>query len=257
MVQAPAYAPGTPIWVDLGSPDLDASKAFYGEVFGWNADTQTAPEAGGYTFFRRDGKVVAGLGPLQGTGMPPVWSSYISTDDADATANLVVEAGGTVVVPPFDVMGEGRMAVFQDPGGAFISVWQPQRMGGAELFNAPGSLNWNELSARDIEAVKPFYERVFGWQAHTSSIDPSGPYTEFKLNGRSVAGAMPMGPQVPAEVPPHWMAYFAVADCDASVETINHAGGQVMVGPMNVSVGRFAIAADPHGAPFAVIQLQS
>src|SRR5579862_9397053 len=117
------YPPGTPIWVDLGSPDLDGSKAFYGGLFGWEADTTQDPNAGGYTMFTLGGKMIAGLGPQMG----PVsaWSTYVSTADADATAQKVREAGGQVIVEPMTVMEAGRMAVFTDPQGAFISAWQP------------------------------------------------------------------------------------------------------------------------------------
>src|SRR3954468_21676069 len=99
----PDYPPGTPLWVDLGSPDLDASLAFYRTLFGWTASEPGPPEAGGYRFFEQDGKMVAGLGPLMHEGQPPAWSNYVSVTDADATAAAARDAGGSVVVEPMDV----------------------------------------------------------------------------------------------------------------------------------------------------------
>ena len=81
------------------------------------------------------------------------------------------------------------------------------------------------------------------------------PYTEFKLGGESVAAMMPMPPMIPAEVPANWLTYFVVEDCDASVKTIESAGGAVLAPPMEVPVGRFAVVSDPRGAVSTVITL--
>ena len=84
MPERTSYEPGTPSWVDLGTSDPDASRAFYGELFGWTADEPgPVEETGGYAMFRKDGKLVAGVGPLQDDSQPVVWSTYVSTDDLD------------------------------------------------------------------------------------------------------------------------------------------------------------------------------
>src|SRR3954447_3692733 len=166
----PDYPPGTPLWVDLGSADVEASRGFYGTLFGWTASEPGPPEAGGYRFFEQDGKMVAGLGPLMQEGQPSAWSSYVSVVDADATAAAARDAGGSVVVEPMDVMDVGRFAFVSDPGGAVIGLWQPRRHTGAEIVNEPVSLAWNELNTRDVEAAKPFYTAIFGWEAETSQM---------------------------------------------------------------------------------------
>src|SRR5919199_1049201 len=114
MTQAPTYAPGTPVWVDLGSPDPQASSRFYGELFGWQSQ-DLGEEAGHYTMFSQDGKRVAAVGPLQNPNQPPAWSTYVSTTDAAETARKVREAGGTVLVGPFPGVEEGTLAVFARP----------------------------------------------------------------------------------------------------------------------------------------------
>jgi len=162
MTETTQYAPGTPSWVDLGSPDLDASRAFYGKLFGWDAQVAPEPEAGGYTMFLLDGKAVAGLGPLMHPDQPPAWTTYVSVGDADATVAKVRESGGAVVLEPMSVLRAGRMAIFTDPTGAFLSIWEPGEHGGAEVVNQPNSLSWNELATRDIATAKAFYQKVFG-----------------------------------------------------------------------------------------------
>ena len=253
MPERSSYAAGTPSWVDIGT-DVEGAKKFYGSLFGWTTQDAGPPEeTGGYGFFLKNGKVVAGYGPQMTPG-PPYWTTYISVDDADATAKKVEAAGGTVVMAPMDVMAAGRMAVFQDPQGAFISAWQPGEHKGAQLANEPGAFCWNELNTRDVAGSSAFYEKAFGWTAVTQTDGPM-PYTEFRLGDTTIAGMMDMPPMVPADVPPHWLVYFAVDDTDAAVKQTEKAGGAVRMPPMDIPVGRFAVLGDPQGATFAVIRM--
>jgi predicted enzyme related to lactoylglutathione lyase len=249
------YKPGTPSWVDLGSTDIDASGSFYGKLFGWEEVSPGPPEqTGGYRMFTLGGKTVAGVGPLQAEGQPPAWTTYVTVKDADQTAKTVRENGGNVLMEPMDVMDVGRMAVFADPEGAVISVWQPRAHKGAELVNEPGAFTWNELNTRDAEAAKRFYQSVFGWQGETYEPNPI-PYTEWKLDGNSVGGMIQMTEEWPAEVPPHWLVYFSVANCDETVEKAKGLGASVLVEPRDIQPGRFAVLTDPQGAAFAVFQV--
>src|SRR5262245_56170698 len=121
-------APGTPSWVDLAAPDLEAARKFYAELFGWQPNVSTEPEAGGYTIFTKDGKSVAGVGPIMAPGQPSVWTTYVATDDADEIAERVGQAGGQVLMAPMDVMAYGRMGIFADQSGAVFGVWQAGEM---------------------------------------------------------------------------------------------------------------------------------
>ncbi len=253
MTEVSEYAPGTPEWVDLSTADLAGAKTFYTTLFGWEIQ-DLGPEAGGYCMALLRGKLVAGLGPIIGEGQPPMWNTYVATDDADTTAKAVEGAGGTVIAPPLDVMEAGRMAVFLDSGGAAFSVWQPNQHKGAQLVNEPGAFCWNELATRDVEGAKRFYQAVFGWAAETSDFDGMS-YTEWKLDGKSIGGMMAMGDRFPAEVPPHWLVYFAVDDTDATVAKVTELGGAVLAPAMDSPAGRFAVVSDGAGAPFGVIKL--
>jgi predicted enzyme related to lactoylglutathione lyase len=247
------YAPGTPSWVDLGTSDLDAAAAFYEGLFGW--DCQSAgpeEETGGYRMFFYKGRPQAGLGPQQNPG-PPYWTTYVSVADADETAAKVEPAGGVVIVAPMDVLDVGRMAVFADPTGAVISIWQPGTHPGAGVVNEPNTLCWNELSTRDTAAAQKFYEAVFGWGV---SDNAGGQYFEWQNAGATVGGMMPMPPSMPSEVPSHWLVYFAVSDTDAAVATATKLGGGVTMPATDMEPGRIAVMSDPQGAMFAVITMK-
>ena len=152
MPERTSYEPGTPSWVDLSTPDVDAAK-FYGELFGWTAEDAGPPEeTGGYGMFMLDGGNVAGVGPMQGEDEPPMWSTYVATDDADGAPPP--DAGASVIVEPMDVMDAGRMAFVRAPGRGCIGLWQPSRHTGAELVNEPVALTWNELLTRDVTAPR-------------------------------------------------------------------------------------------------------
>jgi predicted enzyme related to lactoylglutathione lyase len=253
MAQRSDYAPGTPSWVDIGT-DVEAAKPFYCGLFGWNA-TAAGPveETGGYGIFMKGDQPVAGFGPAQNPG-PPFWATYISVADVDTIAKKVEQAGGTVIVAPMDVMEAGRMAVFQDSQGGFVSAWQPGQMKGAQVVKEPGSLSWNELNTRDVEGSKAFYSAVFGWDTVTQT-GGSMDYTECKVGGEPIAGMVEMAPNVPDQVPTFWLVYFAVDDTDAAVAKVTELGGSVSMPPVDIPQGRFAVVADPQGASFGVIKM--
>jgi uncharacterized protein len=240
------YEPGTPSWVDLGSPDPQAAAAFYGALFGWAAEMDPRPEAGGYGMFTLEGKQVAGLGPQMNPDMPPYWQVYVTVADADDTLAKARAAGGTVVMGPMDVFDAGRMGVIQDPGGAFVSIWQPQATIGAQLVNQPGTFTWSELAAADLPTARAFYQSLFGW-----GIDPNGSSDAsaiFTAGGRVVCGAHAAGEgEFPA-----WSVWFAVADCDASAAQATELGGSILMPPSDMGFGRGAVVADPQGAVFGI-----
>ncbi|MDQ6673929.1 MAG: VOC family protein [Chloroflexota bacterium] len=247
------YAPGTPVWVDLATSDLTGSVRFYSDLFGWQAEDM-GEQMGHYTMFRQDGKSVAAASPPM-SPQPTAWTTYISTANVEDTASKVTEAGGQVLAPPMQVMEEGSMAVFMDPTGAAFAVWQPNRMTGTELANTPVSLSWNELATRDMPAAKAFYTRVFPWTAKSNAMPDGTEYVEWQIDGKSIGGGRAMNPQIPAQVPPHWLVYFAVANTDNIVKRAQELGAKLMMPAMDIPQGRMAVITDPQGASFAVIQL--
>lgn len=240
-----------PIWVDLSSSDAAGSRSFYSKLFGWKVDVNPDPQYGGYGRALIDGKDVAGISPTQTPEQPTAWSFYIGTDDVEATARKVRDAGGKVAVEPMEVGDQGKMAVFQDPTGAFISVWQPTQMGGFQT-SGPNSFGWAELNARGIERALPFYQQVFGWPTKRSAVPDGADYFEFQVDGDSVAGATEMNPMVPAGTPSYWLVYFGVDDVKATFEKAIGLGARELVPPQSYPGGEFAIVSDPQGAAFGL-----
>ncbi|UCF19169.1 MAG: VOC family protein [Gemmatimonadota bacterium] len=259
MPEMTEYPHGTFCWVDLATSDAEGAKHFYSQLFDWNAhDLPTV--TGTYTMFDRGGKRVSAMYTLSDEmreqGVPPHWMSYLSVRHADECADMATRLGGTVLAPPYDVMEAGRMALVQDPTGAVFAVWQPKQHHGAGLVNEPGSLCWNELYTKDLEAAARFYAALVGWAPKKSTGAAGQEYTEFHSGDRLAAGMIEIQDDW-GVMPPNWAVYFAVADCEAALEKAKTLGGRVEVPAMDIEgVGRFAFLQDPQGAYFAVIEIR-
>jgi predicted enzyme related to lactoylglutathione lyase len=258
------FVTGAPNWLDLGTPDLDGALSFYDGLFGWQFRS-AGPAAGGYGFFQLSGASVAGAlqtTPEQG---PPSWNVYFQSPDADATAKAVEHARGTVLVPPMDVMGQGRLATFADRAGAPFGTWQPGRTKGLEVAGDLASLCWLELYTPDLPAAAAFYHQVFGWETEGVPF-PGGTYTcvhPAEGGADAVFGGIVPPADDPAEADAgadpgagaYWLPYFAVADTDAVVTEARDQGGTVTMSATDVAgVGRIARLTDPYGARFAVLE---
>jgi uncharacterized protein len=255
MSERTSYTPGTPCWVDLATPDVEASEAFYGALFDWEIpELPNSAELGGYRRAKKNGKDVAGVAPLMQEGQPPAWSTYVSVADAAATLATVGASGGQVIVEPMDVVGLGTMGVFIDPTGAACGVWAPGTFAGAELVNEFGTSGWNELGTRDTGAAKEFYAAVFGWGADAQDMGEMGTYTTWKVGEAMVGGMFDISGVVPDEVPAHWLTYFTIEDLDAAMEKVKAGGGDIRNGPIEIPIGRFSVVADQFGAVFALMQ---
>ncbi len=258
MPEVTDHKPSTPSWVDLASPDIEASARFYGQLFGWETQRVGGPEMGSYSFFNLRGKSVSGLVSIMMPNQPTAWSIYFASDNIDQTAEKIRSAGGTVMMGPDDIPNAGRLGFFGDPAGAAFGVFQAGAHRGAGIVMEPNTLAWAELETRDVAAVKSFYMQVFGWDAKASPMGPGMPdYTEWQLSGESIAGAMPMSPDIPAQVPSHWMPYFGADNADRVAGLIVKLGGKVTVGPMDFPGGRFAFVSDPQGAAFGILESRS
>ena len=250
------YEPGTFCWVDLATTDPAGAKAFYGELFGWEAEDMPAGEAGTYTMLYMSGDEVCALYELEAErrelGIPPHWFSYVSVEDADATAARARELGGTVFGEAFDVLDSGRMAIVQDPTGAVLAAWQPRAHIGARRINDPGCLTLNQLNTHDPEQAAGFYRDLFGWEI--SQVVDEPPYWGIENNGWLNGGMMRM-PDDAQGVPSHWLVYFVAEDLDAAATSIGELGGTVTIPPMSVPPeGRILVARDPQGAVFALFE---
>jgi len=257
---------GTFVWYDLMTTDLDGAIAFYGEVLGWEAKDSGMP-GDRYMLFHGSGQPVGGGMELSkamceagaGTG----WMGHIYTPDVDATATAVKAGGGVIHRPPGDIPGVGRFAIVADPGGAVFSLFanapeypmrEPLPMG------TPGHCGWRELHAADGAAAWDFYSSLFGWRKDMAvDMTGAGLYQTFRDAG-TAEGGVAMGGMMTkmADDPvPHWLYYFSVDAAGAAGERVQAAGGQVLMGPMEVPGGGWiTIAMDPQGGLFAVLANQ-
>jgi uncharacterized protein len=256
-VTAP-YAEGTPCWVDLMAQDQRAALDFYKDLFGWSGEPGPA-EFGGYAMMQQAGKPVAGIGPAmpaaEGMPAPPhVWTTYLSSDDADGSAKRITDAGGTVMVPPMDVGTEGRMMIAVDPTGAVFGVWGHRDFYGAQLVNEPGTLTWNECNTRDVPAASAFYEAAFG--ITTAPMEGMEGYYAINVGDKNVGGMQDITGRMPDDVPAHWMTWFAVDDVDSTADAAVKAGATIVVPPTDMGgMLRMAGIQDPWGAVFCVMKM--
>ena len=249
-----SYAPGTFCWVDLTTTDAEGAKAFYGELFGWEADDMPASETETYTMLRRGDDYVGGLFEMDARqreeGVSPHWLSYVSVEDASAAAARASELGGTVHGGAFDVLDAGRMALVDDPSGARLALWEPMQHAGAGRVNDPGCLTWNDLQTTDPSPAAGFYAALLGWEMEPIEDDGKVVYVTIKNGGSSNGGIMPSQ----NASPPFWLAYFTVASCEDTMARAQEMGGEVLAGPLDIGAGRISVLSDPQGAVFAIYE---
>ena len=112
---------------ELHLRDMEAEQAFYAKVAGWTYDTM--PLAGGdgaYVIAKLGDKPIAGFLDMNLMphldGVPPHWLNYVAVDDVDASVQDVIDAGGQLRRPLFDIPAVGRVAVVEDVGGAKLAL---------------------------------------------------------------------------------------------------------------------------------------
>jgi uncharacterized protein len=272
MPERDGYIPGVPCWVDTSQPDPEAAVNFYGGLFGWEFEDVMPPGSQGKYFIARvRGGDVAAVGSIP-EGAPPaaMWNTYIWVDRTDDTASTAIQAGGRVLMEPFDVMNAGRMAVLADPQGAAFCVWQAQEHKGAQIVNEAGSLNFNVLNTPDPAAAKRFYGAVFGWK----TLDlGNGEFWTLSAYGDHLEGLTPGIRKMTADMgaagfedvvaairpsagdaSPHWGVAFSTDDADATAEKVEVLGGELVVPPVDAPWARITVIRDPQGATFTASQ---
>jgi predicted enzyme related to lactoylglutathione lyase len=256
------YEPGVPCWVDTLQPDPDAAMAFYAELFGWEfagPGEMPGDPPGRYYVARLRGRDVAGVGSMPAADVPPPgWSTYVYVANADDAAASARDAGGTVLVEPFDALPAGRLAVLADPAGASFCVWEPGERKGAQVVNEAGAWTMSSLSTPDPDAAAAFYGALFGWTTETFG-EGEGAVTMFRLPGyvggepqqpvsREVIAAMSAAPGGEA----HWSPNFWDRDVDATLAKAVALGGRAIAPAFDTPISRMAVLADPYGAAFSI-----
>jgi predicted enzyme related to lactoylglutathione lyase len=240
---------GAPIWIDLGTNDLSAAVAFYTALFGWE-HVDFGEEFGHYGQFLHHGEPVAGVGPHQVTDQPSEWGVYLATSDADAAVSSVIEHGGTVVMGPDDVPGQGRWAMTTDARGVGLAFWQPQEHRGFARVMEPGAPCWFELWTTSYDATLAFYRDAVGWDPRAM---PDGADFRYSTNGPEETASAGIYGASDDEGPSRWLVYLGAADVDAAANRVRDLGGTVHGEPVDTPYGRQVDVTDPTGASFRLL----
>ena len=250
------HAPGTFCWPELATPAAPAEIAFYTALFGW--DVFSVPmESGAYHKLQLDGRDVAAMyemsPAMREQNVPPHWAAYVSVANADESAQVVKQSGGRIVMGPFDVLEQGRMAVAADPAGATFCLWQPAQHPGAAALGRPGALVWTQLNTPDPTSAKAFYGSVLGWTYRDTPIGTGAAYTTCLRSEVPAGGILAIPPEAPEGAPAHWLSYFGVTDLDASHARALALGARAWVAPADLGGGaRYSVLSDPTGAAFGL-----
>ena len=243
---------GSPCWADLWTSDVEGSRRFYSELFGWEAG-EPSPEFGGYFMFTRSGIPTAGaMGPMDDMPADNTWKIYLDTDDIAATAVAAGAAGAEIISPPMAVADLGIQMVLVDPTGAHLGAWQPGTFPGFPVLHEHGAPSWFELHTRDHAAAVDFYRSVFHWETRTVGDSDGSPYTFMRDPGGEgeLAGIMDASAILPAGAAAYWSIYWQVDDVDASVAKVRALGGAVAMEATDTPYGRLATVSDTAGAQF-------
>lgn len=243
---------GSPCWADLWTSDVEGSRRFYGELFGWEA-MEPSPEFGGYFMFNRNGVPTAG-GMSDMADMPAndTWKIYLDTDDIAKTLQMAEAEGAQIISPAMPVADLGIQAVLIDPTGAHLGTWQAGTFPGFTVLGEHGAPSWFELHTRDHAAAVAFYRSAFRWNTETAFDTDEFRYTNMRdPNGEGeLAGIMDASAFLPDGVPAHWSIYWEVDGVDAIVAKVKTLGGSLIAGPEDTPYGRIATVTDPAGAQF-------
>jgi predicted enzyme related to lactoylglutathione lyase len=243
---------GSPCWADLWTSDVEGSRKFYRELFGWEAQ-EPSPEFGGYFMFTRQGVPTAGgMGDMGDAKADNTWKVYLNTGDIDRTVREAEASGARVIVPAMPVADLGEQAVLIDPTGAHLGAWEPGTFSGFTVLCEHGAPSWFELYTREYAAAVDFYRSVFGWDTNVVGDTDQFRYTTMRGPGGEgeLAGIMDGSAFLPAEVAAHWSIYWEVDDVDAAVDKVMSLGGSVVMKAEDTPYGRIASVTDTAGALF-------
>ncbi|MGH9090415.1 MAG: VOC family protein [Acidimicrobiales bacterium] len=243
---------GAPCWADLWTSDVEGSRRFYADLFGWEAQEPSA-EFGGYFMFHRDGVPVAGaMGDMGDMPADDSWKVFLATDDIARTVREAEAAGAMVAAPPVPIADLGVQAVMVDPTGARVGAWQAGTFPGFTVLGEHGAPSWSELHTRDYPAALDFYRTVFRWQTQVVGDDDHFRYSVMRdpSGDGELAGIMDAAGFLPPDQGAQWSVYWEVDDVAASVARVRELGGGVVMEPEDTPYGTLASVADPAGAAF-------
>lgn len=247
---------GAPCWIELVTSDVEAGRAFYSSLFGWESE-EPDPDFGGYVGFTLDGVRLAGAMGGQ-PAQQDRWMVYLATADIEVSAQTLTAAGGQLQAGPHPVGELGIMAVGTDPAGTPIGLWQPGAHQGFGKVAEAGAPCWFQLATTEFPTVIEFYRQLTGGQLMVTDDSPQMRQVLVAIQGQPAAGIMDATASAfPAGHPAGWTVVFGAGDVDGQVARVAESGGSVLRPPADSPYGRLAVVADPQGAAFSLVSAGS
>jgi predicted enzyme related to lactoylglutathione lyase len=247
--------PGKVIWHDLLTTDIEASRRFYGGLFGWEFEEIPLSlgfgKSSNYYVIRNQGRMIGGMLDTQDTRRAAnnsQWITSIAVADIDASVTAAKNAGGTILTPVTDLSARGRIAVLRDSRGAVFAMLETSNGDPRDGQANDGDFLWSEVWTDDVAATANFYSALGPYKAMSRATD-DGEYRGLATNNVPRFGLL----QAPLEgLKPTWANYIKVADMTL-LDKVEALGGKVLITPQPRSLGgEAALIIGPSGAGIAL-----
>ena len=249
---------GRVVWHDLITTTPEASRKFYGQLFGWTFEAPGIDLGFGgaesYMLIRHDGRLIGGMVDANTLGKNnniSQWITVISTGDIDHAVAELERRGGEVLTPPTNLASRGTLAVVQDPSGAIFAMVETIAGDPPNAEPVSNEFLWDELWTIDVDDHTRFYSSVFGYKSKDHELGvAANPYRVLNQQGSPRVGIManPFTGEKPV-----WVNYLRVDDPAAIVAGVEKLGGSILLDAQDRDIGgKVALIAGPSGAGIAL-----
>jgi uncharacterized protein len=247
---------GKMVWADLVTPDLAAAEKFYGGLFGW---TFQPVRAGGvnYAVVMLDGRPIGGLVEKTipaGQQQQPAWLTFLAATDVDNVKKVAVSHGAKVLADIKSYPMRGRQIVLSDPEGAVFALLASSTGDTPDYLPANGDWIWSSLHAKDAGAEAAFYQNLLGYDVFDLPSDDGLEHLILSTDNYARASANDLA-RGAARRRSHWLNFVRVENAAEAAAKVVALGGRILVEPrVDRHGGMLAVAADPAGAPFGLME---
>jgi predicted enzyme related to lactoylglutathione lyase len=249
------HLPGKFVWADLFSSDVEKSRRFYEQVFGWEWQ-EIKPPPQPYGIFYLDGLPVAGLAHREapdGGSIYGRWVHYISVANVGATEIAVEQRGGSSLLKHRSFEERGDFAILSDLESAPFGVMRSSSGDPGDYRAEPGEWIWHELFTHDLRKAIGFYTGLFGYESEKD--EALSEILDYLLTSQGYlrAGIGSLPPD--SDTAPTWLGYVRVKDIDVALKRVSAQGGKIVLEPRaDIADGSLAIITDPTGASIGLLQ---
>ncbi len=250
--EAPSPADGVhpSTWLDLVTPDMEQSKKFYGEVFGWTF-TETTVNGIKNALIKKGSSVIGSIYEVK-KAKSSIWmpGASVSETDLKSKTESLVKKGAKIAIGPVNIPGRGKQVVFEGSQGEEFSLISGNKYHDNSMRNKmDGTVMGAEFWSQDVPAAKSFYQ--FAFNVTLTQEDHGGkPYWSFYRGENKLAGMInnPITNQGA-----QWVSYFYSSDPASIATKAEKLGAYIVAAPSpQVRHGQVAVVQDPNGAIFCI-----